>query len=276
MSPHAILVQVIMPELPEVEVVRERTERQCSGRVVSSVVVRDEGVLEDCSAKALASLCIDRRITGVQRHGKQMFIELDRKGFVTVHLGMTGDLEFKERRGEPAKHDRVLFNFKDGSRLTYRDMRKFGAIGCTEGVGHFVALKGLGPDALEVGRQEFASRIRKHDRAIKTVLLDQHVIAGIGNLYADEALFQSRIHPLMSAKGLSDEEVDALFRSVRRVLLASMRVATDFDRLPRSYLLRARESGAQCPRKNGRLSSIRVNGRTSFYCPSCQSIPAVE
>ena len=261
-----------MPELPEVEVVRASVERTCSGRVVVSVEVLDDGVLEGCSAKGLASFCRGRTVMGAWRHGKQMFIGLDQGGFVTVHLGMTGDLIFNARRAGPDKHDRVLFNFRDGSQLAYRDMRKFGAIGHAASIDHFVRRKKLGPDALEIGRKEFVSRIGRHDRAIKTVLLDQRVIAGIGNLYADEALFQSRIHPLRSAKGLSAKEAGAIYRNSRKVLLASVRVATDFDQLPMGFMLPVRGLGSPCPRGNGRLASLRVNGRTSFYCPSCQSI----
>jgi formamidopyrimidine-DNA glycosylase len=178
----------IMPELPEVEVVRSYAERSCSGRVVLSVDVIDDGVLDGCSPKVLDSFCRNSTLLAVRRHGKQMFLELER-GFVTVHLGMTGDLIFKTVKERPGKHDRVLFNFKDGSQLAYRDMRKFGAIGCTRSIDDFLKGRKLGPDALEIGKPEFAARLGSHDRAIKTVLLDQRVIAGIGNLYADEVLF---------------------------------------------------------------------------------------
>ena len=189
-------------------------------------------VLEGCSAKELASFCGNRTVIGARRHGKQMFIELDRGGLVTVHLGMTGDLVFKAKKGKPGKHDRVLFNFKDGSQLVYEDMRKFGAIGTAASIDQFVKMKRLGPDALEVGKKEFVSRVGRHKRAIKTVLLDQKVLAGIGNLYADEVLFQSRIHPLRLASALSSKEVEALFKNTRKVLQASMRVSSDFELLP--------------------------------------------
>jgi formamidopyrimidine-DNA glycosylase len=261
-----------MPELPEVEIVRANVERTCSGRVVLSVRVMDDGVLEGCTAKELASICRDRAIMGVHRHGKQMFIELDRGGFVTVHLGMTGDLIFRARREKPGKHDRMLFNFKDGSQLAYEDMRKFGAIGHVATIDQFVKMKKLGPDALEASELELASRISKHNRAIKTVLLDQKVMAGIGNLYADEVLFQSRIHPLRLAKGLSAKESGAISKNIKKVLLASVRVASDFDQLPKGFMLPSRERGASCPRGNGRMEAMKVNGRTTFYCPSCQSI----
>jgi formamidopyrimidine-DNA glycosylase len=261
-----------MPELPEVEIVRANVERTCSSRVVLSVKVIDDGVLEGCTPKDLASICRNRTIIGAHRHGKQMFIELGGGGFVTVHLGMTGDLIFRARKARPGKYDRVLFNFKDGSQLVYEDMRKFGAIGHVASIDQFVKMKKLGPDALEARERELASRISKHDRAIKTVLLDQKVIAGIGNLYADEILFQSRIHPLRPAKGLSEKEAGAIAKNTRKVLLASVRVASDFEQLPKGFMLPVRELEASCPRGNGRMESLKVNGRTTFYCPSCQSI----
>ncbi len=187
-----------------------------------------------------------------------------------MHLGMTGDLIYNAKGKRPDKHDRVLFDFKEGSQMVYRDMRKFGAIGLAASVDDFIMMKRLGPDALEVGRQEFIARIGKHDRAIKTILLDQKVIAGIGNLYADEVLFQSRIHPMRSAKGLSAKEAGAIQRNTRKVLLASVRVSSDFDRLPKGFMLPVRGLSASCPRGNGRFVSIKVNGRTTFFCPSCQ------
>jgi len=260
-----------MPELPEVEIVRTNIDRSCSGRAIRSVEIIDDGVLEGCTMEELASFCLGRTIIGARRHGKQMFIELDRGRCVTVHLGMTGDLIFNAERESLNKYDRVLFDFKDGSRIVYRDMRKFGAIGLAASVADFIRMKRLGPDALEVGRHEFIARIGKHDRAIKTVLLDQKVIAGIGNLYADEILFQSRIHPMRSAMGLSAKEAGAIQKNTRKVLLASVRVSSDFDRLPKGFMLPLRELGASCPRGNGRLTSVKVNGRTTFFCPSCQT-----
>jgi len=270
------LLRFAMPELPEVEAVRSYTERACSGRVLLSIHVIDDGVLEGCSAKELDSFCRNRTILGVRRHGKQMFVELDRGGPVTMHLGMTGDLIFKARKEKPGKYGRVLFNFKDGSQLAYLDMRKFGAIGCAASIDEFLKRKKLGPDALEVGKQEFASRISGHNRAIKTVLLDQLVIAGIGNLYADEGLFQSRIHPLRLASGLSVKETGTVLRNVRKVLRASMHVASDFDRLPKGFMLPVRGLGCACPRGNGEFISLKVNGRTTYYCPTCQSIQSPE
>ena len=265
-----------MPELPEVEAVRSYAERACSGRVVLSIDVMDDGVLEECSEKELDSFCRNRSILSVRRHGKQMFIELDQGGFVTVHLGMTGDLIFKARKERPDKHDRILFNFKDGSQLAYRDMRKFGAVGRTAGIDHFLKRKKLGPDALKVGKQEFTSRIGGHDRAVKTILLDQRVIAGIGNLYADEVLFQSRIHPLRLASGLSVKETGTILRNVRKVLWAAVRVASDFDRLPKGFMLPVRGLDNACPRGNGEFKSLKVNGRTTYYCPACQSNKSSE
>jgi formamidopyrimidine-DNA glycosylase len=261
-----------MPELPEVETVRANTEMTCSGRTVLSVKVIDDAVVEGCSAKELASFCGNRTVIGARRHGKQMFIELDRGGFVTVHLGMTGDLVFKAKKGKPGKHDRVLFNFKDGSQLVYEDMRKFGVVGIAASIDQFVKMKRLGPDALEVGKKEFVFQVCRHKRAIKTVLLDQNVLAGIGNLYADEVLFQSRIHPLRLASALSSKEAEALFKNTRKVLKASMRVSSDFELLPTGFMLAVRGPGASCPRGNGRMASLKVNGRTTFYCPNCQRI----
>jgi formamidopyrimidine-DNA glycosylase len=158
----------------------------------------------------------------------------------------------------------------DGRSLVYDDQRMFGSIGLAKSVHDFVEEHRLGPDALGITPQEFASRAGGSSRAIKGVLLDQHVLAGVGNLYADESLFQAKLHPLAPADGLSPASLRKLGRCIPMVLSASIAAGTDFGLLPDGFLLRAREEGARCPRGNGRLERIQAGGRSSYLCPRCQ------
>ncbi|MDD1747166.1 MAG: hypothetical protein LUQ16_05330 [Methanomassiliicoccales archaeon] len=260
-----------MPELPEVEMVRRYVEGRFQGRTISKLRVIDKGILDGVTKEALVRSVQGRRIMAVKRHGKQLFLELD-EGILTVHLGMTGDLLMLNKRERLPTHARVLMILEDGTRLAYDDPRKFGAIGFTSSAKEFVAERKLGPDALQISGKQFVERVRSSHRAIKSVLLDQHILAGVGNLYADEALYQAKVHPSTPADKLSDPILKKIFVEVSRTLRASIKVSTDFTKLPEGFLLRSRAAGEPCPLGHGELRAIKVGGRTTIFCPHCQRI----
>ncbi|MDD1747617.1 MAG: DNA-formamidopyrimidine glycosylase [Methanomassiliicoccales archaeon] len=260
-----------MPELPEVEMARRYLEECCKGRRIERVKVLDEGILRAVARGAFAKAVQGRKVMGAGRHGKQLFIDLG--GIcLTVHLGMTGGLVMLEGGEKPPTHTRVMFAFEDATSLAYDDPRKFGAIGLSSSVADFVMTHKLGPDALSISKREFMARAQRSRRAIKSLLIDQHVIAGVGNLYADESLFQAKVHPLMSADQLSQAAIERIWVEVRRVLKASIAVDTDFRSLPEGFLLSNRVADRPCPRRNGALRAIKVGGRTTIFCPTCQTL----
>jgi formamidopyrimidine-DNA glycosylase len=258
-----------MPELPEVEQVRQYLEKNALGHRILSVDVFDVGVLQDIDAQTLQRNLNGRSIIAAIRWGKQMFIGLDDGSFLTVHLGMTGDLIVGEDGLEP-KYSRVAFRFEGGKSLFYIDLRKFGAVGITDSVDRFVTDHRIGPDALRITRSDFIERVSHHRRAIKSVLLDQGVLSGIGNLYADEVLFQVRLHPSIRADCISRKKLVELHNQIGGVLRESIEASSDFDSLPNGYLLRARHVGMECPRGNGLLEMTKIGGRTTIFCPECQ------
>ncbi|MDD1747072.1 MAG: hypothetical protein LUQ16_04845 [Methanomassiliicoccales archaeon] len=258
-----------MPELPEVEMVRRYVEGRCQGRTISELRVFDEGILDGVTKESLVSSVQGRRIKAVKRHGKQMFLELN-DGVLTVHLGMTGDLLMLKGKERLPAHVRVLMILEDRTRLAYDDPRKFGAIGFASSTIDFITERKLGPDALQISNKEFVERAHSSRRAIKSVLLDQHVLAGVGNLYADEALYQAKVHPLTPANELSGHILMEMRAKIRQVLKLSINASTDFSKLPVGFLLRSRAVGSPCPLGHGRLQVIKVGGRTTIFCPSCQ------
>jgi len=262
-----------MPELPEVELARRYLEDHVLGRRISRVKVLDEGILEGVGPEALREYLMNLSFTAAKRHGKQLFLELEERGCLTLHLGMTGGLSFSAEDGPPAKHDRLLLDFEDGGQLVFNDQRKFGAISYSPSKRRYIMQKHLGPDALMISRRDFVERVGSHDRAVKTTIMDQHVVAGIGNLYSDEILFQARVHPMVLSSSVRSRGLGRMRDIVRTVLQASLQVGTDFSQLPRGFMLRDRSAGAPCPRRNGRLESLVVGGRTAFICPSCQPSP---
>ncbi len=258
-----------MPELPEVEQARRFLEINALNRKILSVEVFDSGVLQDIEGPTFAKTLTGRSMTIAGRHGKQMFIGLDDGSFLTIHLGMTGDLILNEDSRVPM-YSRIAFRFEGGESLFYSDQRKFGAIGVIGSVDQFVKDHKLGPDALCISLSEFKERVSSHKKAIKSVLLDQSIVSGIGNLYADEVLFQVRLHPGARTDTISSKRIGNIHRLIGIVLRGSIAVSSDFASLPDGYLLRAREVGVECPRHNGLLAVVKVGGRTSIFCPKCQ------
>jgi formamidopyrimidine-DNA glycosylase len=258
-----------MPELPEVEQARRYLERTALNRRIVSVDVIDGGVLDGTDPPSFSLQLKGRTMTIAGRRGKQMFIGLDDGAFLTIHLGMTGDVEVRND-ADPPNYTRIALRFGGGMSLFYSDQRKFGAIGIVGSVDQFVADHRLGPDALCINRSDFIERVSHHRKAIKSVLLDQSVLAGIGNLYADEVLFQAKVHPETRADTLSHRKLGSIHDQVGAVLRSSIAVSSDFSALPDGYLLRTRDMGAECPRGNGTLAVIRVGGRTTVFCPKCQ------
>ncbi|PYJ36239.1 MAG: formamidopyrimidine-DNA glycosylase, partial [Verrucomicrobia bacterium] len=154
-----------------------------------------------------------------------------------LHFGMTGSLEYLKHDEVAPKTARVIFHFADNCRLAFDDQRKFGEIELIENVHAFLQTRRLGPDALEISLSRFKAIVGKHRGAVKAILLNQQLIAGIGNLYADEILFRARMHPATLATRLSDKDLRRLFRATRYVLDKAITLKTDFNRLPKSWLL---------------------------------------
>lgn len=252
------------------EIFRSYLEGHVVGRTIQSITVLDDGILEKVASERLKEALEGRKIDRVARHGKQLFLQTEGGMTLTIHLGMTGDLDFHEIKEKESRFARLLIDFEDGTRLEYEDMRKFGVVGMTPSKEAFVALKNLAPDALSIGRKEFHSRVLKHRKAIKSVLLDQRIVAGIGNLYSDEILFQSRVHPALSSASMTEKELAKVYREMKRVLRQSIQIKTDFSRLPPSYLLRDRRIEARCPRGHKAMQTMTVGGRTAYFCAVCQ------
>jgi formamidopyrimidine-DNA glycosylase len=259
-----------MPELPEVETFKRYLDSTSLHQRITNVDVRDAYVLKRISARQLARRLKGRRFENSHRHGKHLFVCAGDELWLRLHFGMTGWLQYLKRNEEPPKTARVLFSFANNCRLAFDDQRKFGEIELIEDVDEFLQIRGLGPDALEISLSQFKAILGKHRGAVKAILLNQQLIAGIGNLYADEILFRARMHPATEAARMSDKDLQRLFRAMRYVLEKAIALKTDFNRLPKSWLLTHRGKGGKCPRCGSGLKSATIGGRTAWFCPHCQ------
>jgi formamidopyrimidine-DNA glycosylase len=259
-----------MPELPEVETFKQYLDSTSLHQRITGVEVRDAYILKHVSARQLGRRLKGRRFESSHRHGKHLFVRAGDELWLRLHFGMTGSLQHVKDDEVAPKTARVIFRFADNGRLAFDDQRKFGEIELIEDVDEFLQTRGLGPDALGISLSQFKAIVGKRRGAVKAILLNQQLIAGIGNLYADEILFRARMHPATEAARLSDKDLQRLFRATNYVLEEAIALKTDFNRLPKSWLLTHRGKRGRCPRCGRSLKSAMIGGRTSWFCAHCQ------
>jgi len=257
-----------MPELPSVEIFKRYFNSTSLKQEILSVDIRNPEILINVSPKELENRLISREFTGSRRYGKYLFSHLDNDYFLILHFGMTGYLKYNKDTANP--HTRLLLAFKEGN-LGFIDVRKFGKIGLTRDVKQFIKDKNLGPDALDIDSKTFIQKFSNRKGQIKHLLMNQNFIAGIGNLYADEILFQSCIHPLSKADKLSRDKLKQLYHEMIRVLNKAIEYQDKPFSLPESFLLPHRHHQGECP-QGGPLEVIKVGGRTTYYCDECQKL----
>jgi formamidopyrimidine-DNA glycosylase len=259
-----------MPELPDVETFKRYLDRTSLHQRITNVEVRSAYVLKGVSARELGRQLKGRSFESSCRHGKHLFVRTDRDLCLRLHFGMTGSLEYLKDQRQAPKDTRVLFGFANRSRLAFRDQRKFGEIGLLTNVDEFLKKRALGPDALDINLSQSKRIFEKHRAAVKTLLLNQKLLAGIGNIYADEILFRARIHPATEGSALKKKTVTDLFRATRHILKKAIDAQADANLIPRSWLLPRRGKGGKCPRCGCLLKSTRIGGRTAWFCAYCQ------
>ena len=259
-----------MPELPDVETFKRYLDATSLHQRITDVNVLSPDLLKDVSASELTHQLKGRRFESSKRHGKHLFAHIDEKLWLRLHFGMTGSLRYFKNEEKAPRHTRVVFAFEKDYQLAFDDQRKFGEIGLVKNVDEFLEGRRLGPDALDVDLKEFKDILRKHHASVKSILMNQKLIAGIGNIYADEILFHARIHPATQVSGLNDRVVATLFRSVQYILNKAIDAKADAERMPKSWLLAHRGRGEKCPRCGCELKSATIGGRTAWFCARCQ------
>jgi formamidopyrimidine-DNA glycosylase len=265
-----------MPELPDVELFRRYIDDTWNGRAIERVVVNDPKMLRHISAETLRQRLKGSRVRGARRHGKHLLIQLSPAGWLTMHFGMNGSLKHLGKGAVEPPYDRVRLDFSDGHRLAYINPRRLGGVEFVEDADTFIAAEKLGPDVLDphFDLATFERALSGRDRDIKAVLMDQAAMAGIGNIYSDEVLFQAGIHPSARADRLGSKSRHELFRQIKRVLETAVErgagAEISQEALPRSFLLPRRKKGGLCPRCGGKIGTIKFSGRTAYYCPHCQ------
>ena len=247
-----------MPELPEAERARQTLE-SVLGRRICAVDDSDTYVCRPHQPGELASALVGQTFASAHRRGKFLWLQTEDGPTLGLHLGMAGSIALEAPAEKPI-WDRFTVRFEDGSRFALRDRRRLGRALLNPDFGH------VGPDAADVGREEFRRRVGAGRTAVKARLLHQGAISGVGNLLADELLWQARIAPLRSTGDLSTPELDRL----RRALRAAVRSAIRRGGVHTGEFVAARDREGTCPRCGHGLQRATVGGRTTYWCPSCQ------
>ena len=259
-----------MPELPDVETFKRYLDATSLHQRIVDVDVRDAYVLKGVSANKLTRRLEGRCFESSRRHGKHVFVFADEKLWVRLHFGMTGSLRLVTPKENAPPHSRVLFVFEKNRRLAFEDQRKFGEIGLVENIDKFLRKRAFGPDALKISFSQFKEVFGIHRGAVKAILLNQKLVAGIGNIYADEILFRARIHPATQVSALKERTVAKLFRAMCYILKKAIAARADAELMPKSWLLLRRGKGGKCPRCGRELKSATIGGRTAWFCAHCQ------
>jgi formamidopyrimidine-DNA glycosylase len=270
-----------VPELPEVETIRAELEPRLVGRELRRVEILDPRLTRPIDLFEVAEELEGDRIVAVERRGKYLVLRLESGLALLVHLRMTGGFHW-----QPTTHERAVLQLDDGTRLVYRDIRRFGTWLVLEDVelDPYLATKN-GPEPLgpRFTAQWLASALARRRAPLKAVLLDQRVVAGLGNIYADEALWRARLNPLRPANTLERDEVARLHRAIRAALRTG--IARQGSTL-RDYATPNGASGSMqeefrvygrdglpCPRCGTPIAKTRAGGRGTWYCPRCQPEP---
>jgi len=270
-----------VPELPEVETIRGQLAPRLEGRVLSRVEILDPRLTRPHDLFEVVEELEGDRVASVGRRGKYLVLRLASGLALLVHLRMTGSFGF-----EPASHERAVVELDDGTRLVYRDVRRFGTWLVLEDAEldpYLSAKNGPEPLGPRFTSGWLRSRLAARSAPVKAVLLDQRVVAGLGNIYADEALWRARVSPLRPASDLSGEEVGRVHRAIRAALRTG--IARQGSTL-RDYATPEGDSGTMqeefrvygqdgepCPRCGTQIAKTRVGGRGTWYCPGCQPVP---
>jgi formamidopyrimidine-DNA glycosylase len=265
-----------MPELPEVETTVRRLRQPLIGRTFTGTsvmwppMVRPPGV-------ELNDRLPGQRIQSIRRRAKYLVFELSGGDRLIIHLKMSGDLRVCEAADALDRHDRIVFELDDGNQLRFNDTRKFGRVYLLAEPG--AVLGRLGPEPLSgwFGEADFLALFERRSGRIKPLLMDQTFIAGIGNIYADESLFEAGIHPLRAADTLSETEKRRLYHAIRQVLSLAIRHqgSTLRDATYREGRYQDRfcvygQHGRPCARCGSMIERVRVGQRYAHFCPACQ------
>lgn len=272
-----------MPELPEVENVRTTLSKQVISKTIDQVIVRVPKMIQRQPADEFVHMLVGEQIEGIRRRGKFLLFDLTHCTIIS-HLRMEGKFRVYPETEEVTKHTHIIFHFTDHTELRFLDVRKFGTMEVVQKQQekNTKSLQKLGPEPLSAHFElaPFASKLKKTTRAVKTALLDQKLVAGIGNIYADEICFEAEVLPTRSGNSLTNKEVKKLYEATKKIIGIAVQAGGSSVRTYENaqgkkgnyqeFLKVYGRPGERCLRCGGTVEKIKLNGRGTHFCRGCQ------
>lgn len=260
-----------MPSLPELEVYKAQLGGNIMGHEVEAVEALDYRVVR-VDVELLRSELVGRSFTSINRYGKWLYLDFGRPKQVIIHLGLTGKLKLMASDEARPRYSCFAFIFDDGRQLVMSDQRHLGRL-YLRSFDELKAEKALGPDQLSVTEDYFVNTLRRKRRGARDVLMDQKIIAGVGGKYADEILWQAKLHPNTKLDRLTPEKLSELYTVMQNVTRQAIELDADVERFPPSWLIPHRRTDKICPRCGKPLAGRKLGGSEAFYCPTDQPAP---
>lgn len=256
-----------MPELPDVEVFRKEAKKALNKKITDVEVIED--TILELPTKKLVETLKGNQFTSDERCGKYLFLNFDDSTLV-IHFGMTGYLEYHQKKQKPPKQSKVIIIFEGNNYLHYVNTRKLGKIDLTGSIKNYLKENNIGKDALDFNKKEFIQYLEDSKKMVKTALTEQSSISGIGNIYADEILFHSKIHPKTNTKKLKKKDFERIYQAMQEVVKAAIDSNAQPAEMPGDFLIPHRDDGEPCPVCEGHIEKIKISGRSTYFCLGCQ------
>lgn len=255
-----------MPELPEVHNFKQYFDAAAIGQTVGKLVVHDDKIIRNMSGAAFADALAGRTFTGSIRRGKYLFAQLDNHHDVLLHFGMNGDLNLYQEPEDRGRFERFAFHFQDGNILGFDDSRKFARILYLHDREAYIEEIKLGPDALDLTEEHFAAAIEGRKTTLKAVLLNQSIVAGLGNLYADEICYRTRLHPAIRVNTLTPDEIRAVYEQIIEIMTYATENAPYYRDYPENWFWHTwRKEDGTDPETGMPVRITKVAGRTTYF-----------
>lgn len=261
-----------MPELPEVENFKSYFRRTSLKKQISDVESRAKGLIKKITFDDFKKKLKGKSFRDARRRGKFLIVNVGGlKEKLIFHFGMTGNFEYLKQDSEENDFAKVVFKFKNGYELRWLNFRKLGKVYLVKDLDEVDLLKKMGPEPLLLSKEEFLDLLEKHKRKnIKSFLMSQNLIAGIGNIYSDEIMFKANMNPHNKIDKLTDKEKEELYNQMKKVLKKAIEIGPPQGKFPSSWLISYRKEGERCPICGSKIKKEKIAGRSAYFCLKCQ------
>ena len=261
-----------MPELPEVYGYQQYIKSTCLHQKIVAMDCRDDRLLKKSLADFKKHL-VGQEFTGSERIGKYLFLTTNGAKSLLLHFGMTGRPNYYKSEEDRPKFGHIVLTFENGFHFAFENKRKFGKWDLVDSISDYKKEHNLSKDSLDLSLSEFKANVQKKKIAIKKVLMDQSITAGVGNWIADDVLYQAQVHPEKKVTDLTLTELDLIYDKLQYVLTTAIELDAHYEDFPEQFMMRKRRKiGADCYYTDGNIEKITVGGRSTYYSPDWQQL----